>query len=70
MLLVLSTGCQKRREAKEVFDAYPEIFPDYKEVTVPYTIAPLNFEVKGADGMRVDVVEDEGDTILSSESMP
>ncbi len=63
MLLVLSTGCQKRREAKEVFDAYPEIFPDYKEVTVPYTIAPLNFEVKGADGMRVDVVEDEGDTI-------
>lgn len=45
VLLIISCG---RWEAKDVIDEWPEMFPDYVEVTVPHTIAPLNFEVKGA----------------------
>ena len=28
-------------------DTSPEIFPDYRNVTVPYDIAPLNFMIEG-----------------------
>ena len=39
-------------QARKV-EACPEIFPDYTFVTVPESIAPLNFEVKGATKVYV-----------------
>lgn len=41
-------------------DREPDIFPDYKGITVPCNIAPLNFAVEGATGLRADFsVQDE-----------
>lgn len=33
-------------------DALPVIFPDYTEATIPVNIAPMNFGVKGAKGIK------------------
>lgn len=62
-LIVLLSGCQKRRIAQEVSDAYPTIFPDYENVTVPYSVAPLNFNVADAEEIQVDVKDAKGEVI-------
>lgn len=55
-------GCgDSRREVKEVAEV-PLIFPDYREVTIPVNIAPLNFGVPGAG--RVEVEFRRGTEIL------
>lgn len=41
-------------EAKNRQDSLPAIFPDYTFSTVPCNIAPLNFTVEGATGIRAD----------------
>lgn len=38
-------GCSKEIRIAGHSDSCPEIFPDYREVTVPANIAPLNFKV-------------------------
>ena len=50
---VCFSACQEgKREVKEI-DRLPEIFPDYKAVTVPVNIAPLNFMLDGAESIEV-----------------
>lgn len=44
--LVLLTGCQSRPEAGRTMQEAPAIFPDYREVTIPVNIAPLNFRIE------------------------
>jgi hypothetical protein len=39
-------GCCRWDEAAVHSDDFPAIFPDYKDVTVPYNIAPLNFMIE------------------------
>lgn len=60
-LLLVSCG---KREAKDVVDALPAIFPNYAEVTVPCNIAPLNFEVKEAKHIAVRLVNERGGELL------
>ena len=36
-------GCDAKVETPQPLDQYPNIFPDYKDVTIPVNIAPLNF---------------------------
>lgn len=48
---VLLSSCASPRARK--VEGCPEIFPDYTFVTVPQTIAPLNFEVTGGDKVYV-----------------
>ena len=53
-LLWCVCGCVgKRAQVNEVED-YPRIFPDYREVTIPVNIAPLNFKMEGADQIEVE----------------
>ena len=54
-IAVLAIGCKNDviRISEEI-DRTPEIIPDYKNITIPYNIAPLNFLV-GEDGDRVFV---------------
>lgn len=37
------TSCNRNKDVAENVDALPEIYPDYRGVTVPWNIAPLNF---------------------------
>lgn len=42
----------------------PEIFPDYREVTIPFNIAPLNFKMKkNAEAIAVQIENSKGEKI-------
>ena len=54
--------------ADKTIDSYPPIWPDYVGVTVPSTIAPLNFsfmEGCGGDGIAVSVCDESGSELIS-----
>lgn len=38
-------SCSKKVENPEIVSDYPQIFPDYIDVTIPSNIAPLNFNI-------------------------
>ncbi len=52
-----------RKEAEIQLSQLPEMFPDYAGVTVPSNIAPLNFMVKGAKSILLDISISSGETI-------
>ena len=57
-LVLLLTGlaaCTPKPENVTRTDAGAPVYPDYKDITIPYNIAPLNFMVEGADGVQVTV---------------
>ena len=64
MGVLFLVSCAKR-EAKEVVDALPDIFPDYTEVTVPGTIAPLNFMVKDAEHVQARFRNSAGEELMA-----
>ena len=45
---------RKCKRGQTVSNSYPSVFPDYTFTAIPYNIAPLNFEVKGAQEIRAD----------------
>jgi hypothetical protein len=50
----------------ERINRYPEIFPDYRNITIPPNIAPLNFSLQdGCERMVVRFVH-QGETLLQS----
>ncbi|MDR2497435.1 MAG: hypothetical protein LBD21_09960, partial [Tannerellaceae bacterium] len=46
--LSIFTACIHRIEKPQIINKIPEIYPDYTGVTVPATIAPLNFKPVGS----------------------
>lgn len=52
-------GCDKGWQNAEECGVLPDIFPDYQGVTIPVNIAPLNFQVPGAEKMAVEFREGE-----------
>lgn len=61
LLTVLSCG---RGVSDPVYSGRsPRIFPDYRDVTVPATIAPLNFSIDKAERLAVTLTGDDG-TVL------
>ena len=47
-LLPLATACTPTPHDVEQSTQEAEIYPDYKDVTIPVNIAPMNFVVRGA----------------------
>ena len=45
LLAGLITSCGQKPEHSTRVDSYPEIYPDYINVTIPSNIAPLNFKL-------------------------
>ena len=41
----LYIGCTENKVASKLGNTYPDIFPDYKGISIPINIAPLNFTV-------------------------
>ena len=52
---IVAIGCSSRPSNVQVVDELPLIYPDYVGVTVPADMAPLNFEMDGADRLDVTV---------------
>ena len=53
-------ACQSHQTAQSSSDDFPDIFPDYKDVTIPSSISPLNFSVRNAKAIQVDLKESDG----------
>ena len=64
-VLMLAACSPKARDAAPA-GRLPEIWPDYAGVTVPATIAPLDFTLKGAAALDVCVTAQDGTTLRSS----
>ena len=58
-LLLLFTpllfACQQSVKNAELIIAYPDIYPNYINVTIPASIAPMNFDIEHDDYDRIDV---------------
>ena len=52
-LLPLATACTPTPHDVEQSTQEAEIYPDYKDVTIPVNIAPMNFVVRGAEAVEV-----------------
>lgn len=61
--LYFMTGCASWDEPGKTSDCQPDIFPDYKEVTVPCNIAPLNFMIEGADRIQARFTSQKGECL-------
>ncbi len=62
--ILLASGCISWKTPASSTDELPAIFPDYKDVTVPCNIAPLNFMVEGAERVQAEFSID-GDPVLN-----
>lgn len=58
LLLIIMVGisCNNQVKSPSKIDKYPFIYPDYVGVTIPATIAPLNFTLPEEVFDRIDVV--------------
>ena len=56
LLVMVLLGCHSYPTNVKKGQQQPAIWPDYKEVTIPATIAPLNFAMADDDFQTVDVV--------------
>ena len=48
----LYIGCTENRIASKLGNTYPDIFPDYKGISIPINIAPLNFTVRNSSHIK------------------
>ena len=55
-LIVVFAGCQSRPKDARQINEFPAIWPDYVGVTIPATIAPLNFAMTDDVFETIDVV--------------
>ena len=55
-VLLLFTGCKEAVKSPTIINSFPVIYPDYVGVTVPASIAPLNFMIKSEKYDLIDVV--------------
>ena len=62
-LLLLSAACREEVIDPAPYGLPPDIFPDYNGVTVPATIAPMNFSMDGARLIDVTLTGDDGSTM-------
>ena len=53
----LYIGCTENRIASKLGNTYPDIFPDYKGISIPINIAPLNFTVRSEKQNRYTLKE-------------
>ena len=60
LMIALSAGCGRIVPSSQL-EELPEIYPDYREVTIPANIAPLNFSLTGEEPCRLDVRTDAGE---------
>lgn len=68
LLSLTVVSCRQKVVSPVPVDALPPIWPDYAGVTIPATIAPLNFRVTadGAEAVDVVISGKKGDPIRTS----
>lgn len=61
ILLSACSGFKVKQESQQDLN----IYPDYKEVTIPYNIAPLNFMPEGVEKGAVRFVSSSGESLVA-----
>ena len=64
LIFLVFAACAPNVENLPSGEADAEIFPDYKEVTIPPNIAPLNFSLTGGMNKGVAVMVSEGERLI------
>lgn len=54
--LILLASCAQTHENAEQVDHYPNMYPDYADVTIPVNIAPLNFEIRDKHLTNIETI--------------
>lgn len=54
--LLLLASCAQTHENAEHVDHYPNMYPDYADVTIPVNIAPLNFEIRDKHLTNIETI--------------
>ena len=54
--LLLLVSCAQTHENAEQVDHYPNMYPDYADVTIPVNIAPLNFEIRDKHLTNIETI--------------
>lgn len=67
LILCLVFGCTEKPKDAVYVGQEPEIFPDYKDVTIPRNIAPLNFKTIEGGSLWVEYKTKEGEVLLDCE---
>ena len=65
LLAVLLTACMPKERNAVPAGTLPDIWPDYVGVTVPATIAPLDFTLPGAEALNVRLTAPDGTVVRS-----
>ena len=65
LLALLLAACAPRVKDATSSDVLPAIFPDYVGVTIPAGIAPLDFQLQGADALDVCLTAPDGTQLRS-----
>ena len=58
--LLMLGACTPKPEHVTTVQEQAPIYPEYQDVTIPYNIAPLNFMVRGAEGIQAVVKGQSG----------
>ena len=59
-ILLLAASCQGDIQVDQQLKGEAKIFPDYKDVTAPSNIAPLNFQLLDAEGQATQLIIEGG----------
>ena len=54
--IILLTACTEKVTSPQTVNEYPPIYPDYTEVTIPATIAPMNFSITDNAYEKADII--------------
>jgi len=65
VLLLTLASCSPRERNSTPVGSLPDIWPDYVGVTVPATIAPLDFTLPGSDALDVRLTAPDGSSLRS-----
>ena len=65
LLALLLAACSPQVHDTASSEALPAIYPDYVGVTIPASIAPLDFQLEGADALDVRLTAPDGTQLRS-----
>lgn len=63
-IAIIASACSEKPRDPAHVDALPPIWPDYIGVTVPQSIAPLDFNVTGAQAMYATISDSKGSKMV------
>lgn len=67
MIGLLAAACSRSVKPDRQLQSQPDIFPDYADVTIPCNIAPMNFQLNGADSIETQLIVSGGETTFQVE---